>query len=186
MADIDYAKIDLLVLDVDGVLTDGRITLTGDGDEIKSFHVRDGSGMKLWKREGRKLAIITGRGSTVVSRRAKELDVDICRLNVHDKLPVFTQVLEELDVSASRTAVMGDDLTDMPMMCVAGFSAAVADAPDEVKQAARYVTASTGGAGAVREVIELIFKEAGLWDGIVARYLVPAVPATDDSAGGDG
>ena len=171
MAEMDYGKIDLLVLDVDGVLTDGRVTLTGEGDEIKSFHVRDGAGMKYWKRAGGKLAIITGRGSPAVTRRAKELDVDVVRVNVKNKLPVLVEILDDLGVSADRTAVMGDDLTDIPLMRHCGLSVAVADAVAEVRDRADHVTDLPGGRGAVREVIELILKGSGRWDRIMARYL---------------
>lgn len=171
MAETDFAKIDLLVLDVDGVLTDGRVTLTGEGDEIKSFHVRDGAGMKYWKRAGGKLAVITGRNSPAVTRRAKELDVDVVRMNAKIKLPVLEEILDELGVAAGRTAVMGDDLTDIPLMRHCGFSVAVADAAEEVRQRADYVTETPGGHGAVREVIELILKGSGRWEQIMARYI---------------
>lgn len=168
---IDYAAIDLLVLDVDGVLTDGGITLGSDGDEIKSFNARDGAGMKYWKRLGKKLAIISGRGSAAVIRRAKELDVDIVRLNVKNKLPVFEDILAELSVSAQCAAVVGDDLTDIPVMLECGYAVAVADAVEEVRQVAVHITDRPGGAGAVREVIELILKGSGLWERILERYL---------------
>jgi len=171
MAETDFARIDLLVLDVDGVLTDGRVTLTGEGDEIKSFHVRDGAGMKYWKRAGGKLAIITGRGSPAVTRRAKELDVDVVRMHAKTKLPVLEEILEELGVEADRTAVVGDDLTDIPLMRHCGFSIAVADAVAEVRQRADHVTDTPGGRGAVREVIELILKGSGRWEQIMARYV---------------
>jgi len=171
MAEMDFSKIELLVLDVDGVLTDGRVTLTGDGDEVKSFHVRDGAGMKYWKRAGGKLAIITGRGSPAVTRRAKELDVDVVRMSAKVKLPVLVEILDELGVPADRTAVMGDDLTDIPLMRHCGFSIAVADAVEEVRQRVDHVTETPGGHGAVREVIEMILKGSGRWDQIMARYL---------------
>jgi len=171
MAGPDLTKIDLLVLDVDGVLTDGRIVLTSGGDEIKAFHVRDGSGMKYWKRVGKKLAFVSGRGSPAVTRRARELDVDAVRLEAKDKLPAYEEILAELAVPEDRSAVVGDDLTDLPIMLRCGFAVAVADAVDEVKSRASYVTRAAGGAGAVREVIELILKKAGLWEQILARYI---------------
>ena len=147
MADVDYRQIELLVLDVDGVLTDGGITLTPSGEEIKSFHVRDGTGMKYWRRVGRKLAIVTGRGSEAVLRRAKELDVDAVRLNCKDKLPAAKDVAHELGVPLERAAAIGDDLTDLPVMRSVAFAAAVADAADEVRAAAHYVTRRPGGKG---------------------------------------
>lgn len=174
MAEIDFSRIELLVLDVDGVMTDGRVTLTPDGQEIKSFHVRDGSGMKYWKRAGGKLAIISGRGSEAVNRRAAELDVDAVRLKIKDKLPALREVLSVLGVSADRTAVMGDDLTDLPLLANCGFAVAVADAVDELKQAAHYVTKLPGGHGCVREVVELILKGSGRWGLIMDRYIKAA------------
>ena len=171
MVRTDLSNIDLLVLDVDGVLTDGRITLTASGEEIKSFHVRDGAGMKYWTRVGKKLAIITGRGSPVVVRRAEELGVHAVRLNAKVKLPALREVCDELGISPERVAVVGDDLADLPLLREAGFAVAVADAVEEVRAAADHVTRLRGGAGAVREVIELILKETGLWESIMARYL---------------
>ena len=171
MSEVDYGRIELLVLDVDGVLTDGRITLTGEGDEVKSFDVRDGAGMKYWKRAGGKLAIITGRGSPAVARRAKELDVDVVRMHAKDKLPVLVEILEDMGIEPGAAAAIGDDLTDIPLMRHCGFSAAVADAVDEVRQRATYVTSACGGRGAVRELIELILKRSGRWERIMARYV---------------
>jgi 3-deoxy-D-manno-octulosonate 8-phosphate phosphatase (KDO 8-P phosphatase) len=170
MAEIDYAKIDTLVLDVDGVLTDGRITLTPAGEEIKTFHVRDGSGMKYWRRAGGKLAIISGRGSPAVVRRAEELGVDAVRLNAKDKLPVFEELLAELGTAADRTAAIGDDLTDVPILRRCGFPVATGDAPEEVRRVAAYVTRTPGGQGCVREVIEWILKRNGKWAAILSRY----------------
>lgn len=171
MAEIDYARIALLVLDVDGVLTDGRIVLTAAGEEIKAFHARDGAGMKYFKRAGGKLAIISGRGSPAVLRRAEELGVDAVRLNAKRKLPVYREVLAELGMTADRTAVVGDDLTDLPLLRHCALPIAPADAVAEVRAAAAYVTAARGGAGCVREVVERILKKAGTWEGILARYL---------------
>jgi len=171
MAEVDFNNIELLVLDVDGVLTDGRITYGDRGEEIKSFHVRDGSGMKYWKRCGRKLAFVTGRGSPAVTQRAAELGVDAVRMNAKDKLPAFHEVLVELGVPADRTAVIGDDLTDLPMLRRCAYPVAVADAAEELQAAACYVTHLPGGAGAVRETIEHILKAAGQWRDILARYL---------------
>jgi len=170
MARIDYAKIELLVLDVDGVLTDGRIVLSASGEEIKFFDSRDGAGMKYWKRAGGKLAVITGRGSEAVRLRAQELDVDEVRLDAKRKLPVLREVLGNLEIPADRTAVIGDDLPDIPLLRRCAFGVAVADAALEVRQVADYVTRAPGGGGAVREVIELILKEAGRWEAILSRY----------------
>ena len=170
MPEIDFKNIDLLVLDVDGVMTDGKVILTPAGEEIKMFHVRDGSGMKIWKRMGKKMAIISGRGSKAIEIRAKDLDVDALRLNAIDKLPAYRQVLSELNVSPQRTAVVGDDLPDLPLMRNCAFSVAVADAVEEVRSAATYITIANGGCGAVREVIELILRKSGQWDKVMERY----------------
>ncbi len=166
----DYSKIKLLVLDVDGVMTDGRITFTMFGDELKWFHVHDGAGMKYWKRAGGKLAIITGRKSDVVKRRAKELGVDVVLQNHKQKLPALKKVLAKLDVSADQTAVMGDDMSDLPLIRACGFSAAPSDAVEDIKPHVDYVCRLPGGGGCVREVVELLLKGADKWDRIMARY----------------
>jgi len=164
----DLTKIELLVLDVDGVLTDGKIILTPSGDEIKEFHVRDGSGMKYWQRMGKKVAIISGRGSPAVAFRAKELAVDSFRLMAKDKLPAYQSVLDELGCTREQTAIIGDDLPDLPLLQVCALPIAVADAVAEVKAAAQYVTKLPGGCGAVREAIEMMLRATGLWDKVVA------------------
>jgi len=166
----DLTGIKLLVLDVDGVMTDGRIMLAPNGDEIKVFHVRDGAGMKYWKRAGGKLAVITGRGSPAVLKRAEELDVDFVRLNAKDKLPALNDAMAQLKLTPEQVAIIGDDLTDVPMARICGFSAAVGDAADELKEVASYTTSLPGGGGCVREVIELILKAAGKWPDILKRY----------------
>jgi len=167
-----FEKIELLVLDVDGVLTDGRIILTGDDRrEVKAFSVRDGAGMKYWKRAGGKLAFLSGRGGLAVEQRAMELDVDVVRLNAKRKGPVFEEILAGLGISSECTAAVGDDLTDLPVLRRAGLAVAVADAVEQVRDCAEYVTRAPGGGGAVREVVELILKRAGKWDAIMQRYL---------------
>jgi len=178
MPEIDYTRVELLVLDVDGVLTDGQIVLGPSGEEIKAFSVRDEAGMKYWKRVGGRLAVITGRNPPVVRRRAEELSVDAVRLDAKDKLSAYEEVLAELGMLPEQTCVMGDDLTDLPMMRRCALAAAPADAVEEVRRAADYVARATGGRGCVREVVELILKKAGTWDRILARYL----PAEDISA----
>ncbi len=168
---VDFAAIKLLVLDVDGVLTDGRILLSPDGQEFKTFNVRDGAGMKYWKRAGGKLAIISGRGSPAVTHRAAELGVDAVHLNIKDKLPAYREVLDELGFTPQQTAVIGDDLTDLPLLRNCAFGVAVGDAAEELLAQAAYVTTLPGGAGCVRETIELMLKRSGRWDQIMARYL---------------
>jgi 3-deoxy-D-manno-octulosonate 8-phosphate phosphatase (KDO 8-P phosphatase) len=173
MSPIDYANIKLLVLDVDGVLTDGRIILDAEGQETKAFHVRDGVGMKYWKRAGGLLAVISGRSAPAVVHRAKELDVDVVKLDAKSKLPAYQAVLEELKLGEDQSAVVGDDLPDLPLMYRCALPVAVADATEEVRAAAAYVTKAAGGAGAVREVVEMILKQAGAWEAIMARYRRP-------------
>ncbi len=178
MTAIDFNAIGLLVLDVDGVLTDGGIILTDGGEQAKCFHVRDGAGMKYWRRAGGKLAMISGRGGQVIWRRAKELDVDAVRTEALDKLPAYLEVLKELGFAPEQTAVMGDDLPDLPLLQRCGLAMAPADAVEEVRREASYVTQARGGQGAVREAIEMIMKKTGQWDGILARYRRPAGEAT--------
>ena len=168
---IDYARIELLVLDVDGVMTDGRIIISPTGEETKVFHSRDGAGIKYWQRVGKRVAIITGRGSPAVELRARELGIFPVHLHAMDKLPILRTMLVETGMSAEQTAVMGDDLTDLPMMCHAGLAIAPADAVEDVRRRAHYVTAAKGGEGAVREAIELILRGSGLWDQVMQRYL---------------
>ena len=174
---IDYGRIELLVLDVDGVMTDGRIILTPSGEEIKCFHCRDGAGIKYWQRVGKKLAIITGRCSPAVELRARELGIDQVSLSALDKLPVLREMVARLGLGMHQVAVMGDDLTDLPMMHHAGLSIAPADAVEEVRRRAHYVTVAKGGEGAVREGIELILRGSGLWDQVLQRYLSQMEPS---------
>lgn len=171
MREIDYTRLELLVLDVDGVLTDGRIHLAPDGAETKSFHTKDGAGIKYWIRAGGKAAFITGRGSPAVAVRAAELGIHAVRTGAKVKLPVYRELLAELGYEPDQAVVMGDDLPDLPLLRRCGFAAAPVDAVAEVCQAADYIATLPGGAGCVREVIERVLKRAGKWEGILARYL---------------
>lgn len=163
--------IDVLVLDVDGVLTDGGIAYTAGGDEVKQFHVRDGSGLKYWHRSGKRSAILSGRSSPVVERRARELGIECVRLGAKDKLPVLHDILAQLAVSPACCAYVGDDLPDLPPMRACGLSIAVADGAAEVRETADAVTEQGGGRGAVREVIEALLRAQGLWATILSRYI---------------
>ncbi len=162
--------IELLILDVDGVLTDGRIILDADGREMKQFNALDGAGIKYWQRVGKRIAIITGRESPAVAHRAAELGVKIVIQGAKDKLPAYESVLAELKLTDEQTAVMGDDLPDLPMMRRCGFPIAPVNAVQEVRQVAAIVTDSPGGEGAVRQAIEYILKSTGQWDQILNRY----------------
>src|ERR1017187_994293 len=134
------ARIDMLVLDVDGVLTDGRIVYTDAGEEIKAFHVRDGSGLKLWTALGKKAGIITGRRSAIVERRAKELGVAAVIQGTDDKKSALAEMLKSVGVTAEQTCAVGDDIVDVPMLRASGLAVAVTDACLEAKEDADYVT----------------------------------------------
>jgi 3-deoxy-D-manno-octulosonate 8-phosphate phosphatase (KDO 8-P phosphatase) len=150
--------IKLLLMDCDGVMTDGRITLLPDGDEQKTFHVRDGQGIVLCHRTGLETGIISGRTSTATKRRANELQMTYVRQDVKDKLVVLGEILSQAGVAESECAYIGDDIADIPVMRRVGLAIAVADAADGAKQAAHLVTISQGGRGAVREAVDLILK----------------------------
>ncbi len=164
------ARVKLLVLDCDGVLTDGRITLQPDGDEQKSFHTRDGHGLVLLHRAGLQSAIISGRTATAVTRRAYDLGIAHVRQGTHNKIVEFAEVLEAAGVEEGAVAVVGDDVTDIPLMRRAALAVAVADATAETRAAAHYVTKLPGGFGAVREVCELLLKAQGHWAELLRRY----------------
>ncbi len=160
----------LLLLDCDGVLTDGRITLVVGGEEQKSFHTRDGHGLVLLHRAGLRSGIISGRSSKLVERRAQELGITYVRQGTWNKIEDFREVLAEADVKESEVAFIGDDVTDIPLMRHAELAVAVADAVEETRAAAHYVTRLPGGFGAVREVTELILKAQGRWSELMRRY----------------
>lgn len=145
------AGIALLVLDVDGVLTDGRLWFNAGGEALKAFHVRDGLGIKLLRAAGVQVAVISGRSSPAVTARMQELGVVQVAQGVADKAAALTELLRALDVPATRTACLVDDTPDLPMMRAVGLPAAVADAHPQVLAAATHVTAAAGGHGAVRE-----------------------------------
>ncbi|HEV3385079.1 MAG TPA: HAD hydrolase family protein [Gemmata sp.] len=161
------AKIQLLLLDVDGVLTDGSIFYTSEGNEIKRFHVRDGSGLKFWHLAGKRSAIISGRTSAAVERRAAELGISTLLQGQAEKGPAFEMVLRETGFQSEQVCAVGDDLPDLPVLRRAGLAVAVADACPEIREAADHVTSTTGGHGAVREAIEWLLKLQGLWSSVV-------------------
>lgn len=163
-------NIKLLLLDVDGVLTDGRITYNSDGTETKAFDVKDGHGLKMLQRAGIKVGIITGRKSSVVEHRAQELGINILYQGALDKLVPFQEILEKHSVKEDEIAYVGDDIVDLPILQRVGFSATVADAIPEVKERVDYIAERAGGKAAVREICDLILKEAGLWDDVTAKY----------------
>jgi 3-deoxy-D-manno-octulosonate 8-phosphate phosphatase (KDO 8-P phosphatase) len=165
-------KVELLALDVDGVLTDGSITYGSDGSELKTFHVRDGSGLKLWEQAGHRAAIITGRSSPIIERRAAELGIATVVQGAADKLAALQNVLAACRLAPEQACYIGDDLPDLAVMRFCGLAVAVADACSETRGAAHLVTQASGGRGAVREVIELVLRCQGRWQKLVQRYCV--------------
>ncbi len=165
------SHIKLLLMDCDGVLTDGRLWLLENGDEHKSFNAQDGLGLHLFHRAGLKSGIISGRSSEAVTRRARELGVEFVRQADPHKIKAFEEVLRLAAVQEDEVAFMGDDLVDIPLMRRSELAVAVADAAAETRSAAHYVTRAEGGRGAVREVIEIILKAQGRWNDLVAEYL---------------
>ena len=163
-------RIDLLVLDVDGVLSDGHIIYDSRGADVKVFSVLDGQGLKYWRRTGHEAAVLSGRTSRTIRRRAAEAGIRAVYTGAKDKVPVFEKILKRFGRTAEQACFVGDDLVDLPVMSRAGFAVATAGAVDEVKRLAHYVTRSGAAAGAVRETVELILKYQGLWDEVTARY----------------
>jgi len=165
------AKTELVIFDVDGVLTDGRLYVTDAGEEIKAFHSRDGHGMKMLQSSGVKIGIITGRTSNIVTHRMNELGIEHVFQGQKDKLPAFDQLLSELSLTPEQVAYVGDDVVDLPVMRRAGFAVAVQDAHDLVKKHAHWQTPNCGGRGAARDVCELLMEARGTLDEIMSGYL---------------
>lgn len=163
-------QIKMLILDVDGVLTDGSIILDNEGNEYKSFHVRDGHGIKMLIRAGMHVAIITGRHSKVVERRAHELGITEVFQKCYDKRIIYRKLVEQYELKENEVAYIGDDIVDAPIMAMAGLPIAVADAAEEAKKYALVITKNRGGRGAVREVTDFILKAKGLWQGMFDDY----------------
>jgi 3-deoxy-D-manno-octulosonate 8-phosphate phosphatase (KDO 8-P phosphatase) len=166
-----FLNIKLLLLDVDGVLTDGSIIYSDSGEQIKSFNTQDGLGLKLLTGSGIKVGIVTGRSSAALYHRCNNLGIDLIFDNVKDKAAALDTILSQTHIAAADTAFMGDDLIDIPVMRKVGLAICVPDAPREVKKCAHIVTKRKGGHGAVRDVCEKILKTQGLWEKIMERYL---------------
>lgn len=164
-------KIKLLILDVDGVMTDGGIILDNEGNEFKSFNIRDGHGVKLLLRYKVNVAIITGRQSKVVERRAAELGIREIHQDCKKKLTVYEEIKKKYVLQDKEIAYIGDDIVDIPILKRVGLPVVVADADTEAKTFAMIVTQSRGGHGAVREISELILKAKGLWVEIISDYI---------------
>ncbi len=164
-------QVELLLSDVDGVLTDGRLVFDNQGIETKAFHVRDGLGVKLWRRAGYRFGVVTSRNSHIVKTRAAELSFDVLRQGVEEKLSAVQQVLADLKLSPEQAAYIGDDLPDLPVMKYVGLAVAVSDAAPEVRAGAELVTKLPGGQGAVREAIEAILKAKRRWEDLIQKYV---------------
>ena len=162
--------ITLLISDVDGVLTDGRLEFDDQGGEHKQYHIRDGLGIKLWQQAGHRFGIVTGRNSPTVARRAAELGVAIVRQGAEDKLQAINELMAELNIKPEQIAYIGDDLPDLPAIRLVGLGVAVADASPDVRDAALWITKAGGGYGAVRELIETILKVQGRWGALLSAY----------------
>ena len=163
--------IKLLVLDVDGVMTDGSIYLDAEQELFKSFNAKDGMGISCAIRCGLQVAIITGRCSPIIRRRARELGIiEVCE-NVKEKRSALAELLQKYNLSLNETAYVGDDLNDLPVLTQVGLACAPADAVEEVKQVCHFVEEKKGGYGAVRQITEFILNARGDWDKIVNSYL---------------
>lgn len=169
-----FKNIKLLILDVDGVMTDGGLMIGDDGQEYKTFHSHDGLGMKLLKSTGVELAIITGRTSNVVKKRAETTGIAHFYQGAEDKLVAFKDLVIKSKLEATQCAFMGDDVVDLPPMLNCGLALAVPNSPELVLSNAHYVTKKSGGKGAVREVCELIMQAQGTFDGVMAKFLTQA------------
>ncbi|MFN3883615.1 MAG: KdsC family phosphatase [Rhodocyclaceae bacterium] len=165
------ANVRLMGFDIDGVMTDGRLYFGPDGDFCKAFFSRDGLGLKLLAQSGVKLAIITGRDSPIVTRRAANLGIGLVMQGIEDKREAMASLLERERLTMAQCGYMGDDLIDLPLLKACGFSATVPDGHSLVREHVSYVTQAPAGRGAVREVCELILRAQGNWERVVARYL---------------
>jgi 3-deoxy-D-manno-octulosonate 8-phosphate phosphatase (KDO 8-P phosphatase) len=167
------AQIKLLLMDVDGTMTDGSVTLLSQDDgtalEIKTFDAHDGQGLTLAKTAGLRTGCITGRESSALLRRAHEMKMEFIYMKQPLKMPAYEEILQKAGVPDSAVAYIGDDLPDIPLMRRAGLAVAVGDAVPEVKNAAHYTTTAHAGHGAVRETVELVLKSQGIWDAMIAK-----------------
>ena len=162
-------RIRLLLFDVDGVLTDGVIVMHADGSESKGFHIKDGAAIVWAQRAGVPVGLLSARASGATTHRAAQLAIRIVQQGVTSKLSAFEQILKSSGLAEEAVSYMGDDLLDLPVLNRAGLAAAPADAAREVREAVHWVSTARGGRGAVRELIELVLRAQGRWDGIVAE-----------------
>ncbi|WP_094603899.1 3-deoxy-D-manno-octulosonate 8-phosphate phosphatase KdsC [Sporomusa silvacetica DSM 10669] len=172
MNSVHYAKpIKLIIFDVDGVLTEGHIIFGQDGEALKAFHCQDGMGISLAHKAGLKTAIITGRESQIVHRRATELKIGDIHQGAADKVIDLHSLMKKHSLTLEQIAYVGDDINDLPVMVQVGLPCAVANAVPEVKAVAKYIAIRQGGNGAVRDIIEYILKSQNAWDKIISEYM---------------
>jgi YrbI family 3-deoxy-D-manno-octulosonate 8-phosphate phosphatase len=164
------AAIRLLLSDVDGVLSNGLLSFDNHGNESKQFHCRDGMGIKLWQENGLKFGILTARESAIVTQRGKDLELEIVYQGRRDKLAAVREIAASEGLQLDEICFIGDDLLDLSAIQSVGLGVAVADAVEEVRQAATYITSQPGGCGAVRELVELILRNTNRWEATVQKY----------------
>ncbi len=162
--------VQLVLSDVDGVLTDGEVVYDNQGIETKRFHIHDGLGIRLWQRAGLRFGVVTSRNSHIVMVRCAELGIELVRQGVDKKLPSVRQLVSDLGLTAEQVCYIGDDLPDLPVIRWAGLGVAVANATPEVRESAAHVTRLAGGEGAVRETLELILRTQRRWDELLRHY----------------
>jgi 3-deoxy-D-manno-octulosonate 8-phosphate phosphatase (KDO 8-P phosphatase) len=161
----------LMAFDVDGVLTDGTLFVASGGEELKAFNILDGHGLRMLRGAGVQLAILSGRESAAVSRRAHELGIDYVQQGIAEKLPAFEGLCARAGVQADQCGFVGDDYPDLPVLIRCGFAACVPGAPEAVRSRVHYVTRAAGGRGAVREICEFVLDAQGKLEGVLGRYL---------------
>jgi len=170
--EVKFKNIKLVIMDVDGVLTDGRIVYDDKGRELKFFDVTDGFGVTLMHRAGFKLALLSAKASPMLKRRAKDMHIDKVYLDAINKLEIFPKILKDFKVKPQEVCFIGDDLIDLPIIKRVGFAVAVKDAQDDVRKKAHYITKKAGGRGAVREAAEMLLKKSGKWAQVTRKYFL--------------
>jgi 3-deoxy-D-manno-octulosonate 8-phosphate phosphatase (KDO 8-P phosphatase) len=176
------SKIKVLLFDADGVLTDGKILLHGDGSESKTFDIKDGTGIVWAQRLGLTVGILSARSSAATSQRAAQLGITLIHQGVKSKLDTYEQITDSLMLDDAQVAYMGDDVLDLPVLLRVGLGVAPADAVEDVRSRVHWVSRCNGGAGAARELIELILRAQGLWDSLLASYLSTPQDSRDQQA----
>ena len=167
----ELSDIRLIVLDVDGVLTDGTVLFGAGDEEIKAFHTKDGAGLAMWRDAGYHSTFLTGRGGAAVERRARELRLPRIWQHVKDKAAALAEILEHYELRPEQVAAMGDDIVDLPLLSRVGLSSCPADAVRDVRERVDLVMPSSGGHGAVRDLVEHILRGRDEWDGLLERFL---------------